>query len=383
MPRTWPVVLAGATPFLDLYATQPIMPLMMREFSTTRAMAGLTLSAATLAVALAAPFVGRVADRVGRKRVIVVSAVLLAAMTAGSATARSLWALIGWRFAQGIVTPGLFATTIAYIQEEWPPSHVGRASAAYVSGTVSGGFVGRTLVALVADRQGWPAAFWVLAALTACVASVLARWLPEERRAPRARAVVKLRGVLQLLRFRPLMATNAVGFSVLFTLMGTFSYITFHLSAPPYALSTAALGWLFVVYLVGAAATPVAGQWVDRHGHRRGMALATSTSIVGAVLTLGGPLWVVFVGLALVGTGAFIAQATTSSFIGVVTREDRGLAVGIYSSVYYIGGSVAGVVPALFWEAGGWALCVALVVAVQIASGVIVYRWWHPPTVHA
>ena len=38
-----------------------------------------------------------------------------------------------------------------------------------------------------------------------------------------------------------------------------FTYVTFHLSEPPYSLSTAALGWLFVVYLVGAAVTPLAG----------------------------------------------------------------------------------------------------------------------------
>ena len=49
---------------------------------------------------------------------------------------------------------------------------------------------------------------------------------------------------------------------------------TFHVAAPPYNLSTRALGWLFVVYLVGAVVTPFAGRWIDAYGHRAGIASA-------------------------------------------------------------------------------------------------------------
>ena len=51
-----------------------------------------------------------------------------------------------------------------------------------------------------------------------------------------------------------------------------FSYVTFHLSGEPYLLSTAALGWLFVVYLFGAGVMPLAGRWIDVRGHRAALA---------------------------------------------------------------------------------------------------------------
>src|SRR3954464_3734230 len=99
-PNVFPVVLAGFTAFLDLYATQPLLPLLMRAFDASPFAVSLTVTATTMAVAIAAPFVGRLADVVGRKPVIVGSALSLAVATGFSATAATLAQLIGWRFLQ-------------------------------------------------------------------------------------------------------------------------------------------------------------------------------------------------------------------------------------------------------------------------------------------
>ena len=119
-----------------------------------------------------------------------------------------------------------------------------------------------------------------------------------------------------------------------------FTYVTFYLAAPPFRLSTVALGWLFVVYLVGAVATPFGGRFIDRYGHRAGLAASMAIGGAGAIMTLAPWLPVIVAGLALTCTGVFVAQATTSSYIGAVTTRDRALAVGLYSTFYYAGGSV-------------------------------------------
>ena len=69
----------------------------------------------------------------------------------------------------------------------------------------------------------------------------------------------------------------------------------------------------------------------------------------GALLTLVPSLPAIVAGLALCATGVFIAQATASSYIGAVTTQDRALAVGLYSTFYYAGGSVGGALPAALW----------------------------------
>src|SRR5919202_4942652 len=109
---TVPVVLAGSGAFLNLYATQPLLPLLQRTFNASRFDVGLTVTAPTVAVALSAPFVGRLADTLGLRRVIVGSAFLLAVTTALAACSTTLRQLIAWRFVQGLMTPGVFAGAI-------------------------------------------------------------------------------------------------------------------------------------------------------------------------------------------------------------------------------------------------------------------------------
>src|SRR3989442_3944359 len=110
---TLPVVLAGSAAFLNLYATQPLMPLLARTFRASTFQAGLTITAPTIAVAISAPVIGRLADQVGLRRVIVGSSFLLAIATALAATATTLQQLIVWRFVQGVMTPGIFTGTVA------------------------------------------------------------------------------------------------------------------------------------------------------------------------------------------------------------------------------------------------------------------------------
>jgi len=387
-----PVMLAGFAAFVDLYATQPLLPLLARTFQASRFAVSLTITAPTVAVALAAPGIGRLADTLGLRRVIVGSAFAIAIATALAATSTSLSQLIFWRFVQGLVTPGVFAGTVAYIHEVWPASHRGRGTAAYMTGTIAGGFTGRAVAGLVAADASWAASFVALGAINLAVAMALAMWLPSERGPVSTRLrrdgnagsqsrgdtdVLSRGGSLgEHLRNPQLIATYAIGFCILFTQVAMFTYVTFHLAAPPYSLSTVALGWLFVVYLVGIVITPFGGRWIDRYGHRTGLAMAMALGAAGALLTLAPWLPVIVAGLAFCSSGVFIAQAATSSYIGAVTTRDRALAVGLYSTFYYAGGSVGGAAPSALWSKGGWPACVALIVVVQCVGVVISLTQW-------
>jgi YNFM family putative membrane transporter len=379
-PPTFPVILAGSAAFLNLYATQPLLPLLARTFHASTFRVGLTVTAPTVAIALSAPFIGRLADTLGLRRVIVGSAFLIAATTALAATSTTLGQLILWRFVLGVMTPGVFAGTVAYIHEEWPAERTGRGTAAYMSGTVLGGFTGRLVAGLVATDLNWHLSFVALAILAFAVAGALFAWLPPERaRVPHHADTGHGSSLMQHLRNPQLVATYAIGFCVLFTQVAMFTYVMFYLAAPPFRLSTVALGWLFVVYLIGAVVTPFGGRWIDRYGHRAGLASAMAIGGSGALLTLTAWLPAIVAGLALSSTGVFIAQAATSSYIGAVTTRDRALAVGLYSTFYYAGGSMGAAAPAALWSVGGWPACIALIVIVQAMGVTIALACWKGP----
>ena len=152
--------ITGFGTFLNLYATQPLLPQFRQLFRASELMVSLTVSAPVLAVALVAPLVGLLADAVGRKRVIVAAMLGLTIPTALAGTSADLGQLIAWRFLQGFFVPGIIAVSIAYISEESPIESVGSTMSIYVTGTVIGGFSGRFIVGLVETHWGWRTAFF-------------------------------------------------------------------------------------------------------------------------------------------------------------------------------------------------------------------------------
>jgi predicted MFS family arabinose efflux permease len=378
--RSWAVAFAGFSAFLGLYATQPLLPLLARIYHTGKAQVSLTLTAATLGVAIAAPLVGSVADRLGRKRVIVGSASLLALATLLDATATGLPSLVFWRFLQGIFTPGVFAVTVAYVQDEWPAGGAGRAMALYVTGTVIGGFTGRIVTGLVVSYWNWHWAFVGIGLMGGAAALALQAWLPRERNFKGGVPGESLAaGLAAHCRNPRLLATFAVGFGVLFSLVATFTYVAFHLAAPPFNLGPLAISGLFLTYLFGAAITPPCGRIIDRHGHRAALAVAMGIGIAGMLLTLVPHLAAVVAGLALCCSGVFVAQAASTSFIGLATGRGRALAVGMYVTCYYVGGSVGSELPGFLWRFGGWTACVALVITVQLLTIATTMMGWPGP----
>jgi len=377
--RAWAVAFAGFCAFLALYLTQPILPMLGQIFHAGKAAVSMTLTAATLGVALSAPLVGSVADTFGRKRVIVWSASLLAAATLLNGTATTFGELIFWRFLQGVFTPGVFAVTVAYVQEEWAGEGVGRAMALYVTGTVVGGFTGRMISAIIVSRWNWHWSFVVIGAMGAAGAVALQVLMPREKRfTGKLQGASLVAGMGVHFRNPRLLATFFAGFGVLFSLIATFSYVTFYLADPPFNLGPLALGSLYCTYLIGAAVTPSCGKVIDRYGHRAAVALAMGMGAAGMLLTLIHSLWAVGAGLAFCCTGVFVAQATATSYIGLAAVRGKALAVGIYVTFYYMGGSAGAELPGFLWHWGGWPACVGLVILVQVLTVILALLCWAP-----
>lgn len=368
----WGIAAAGFGALLNLYAPQAILPTLAAEFHVAPVAVGLTISSTTLAVALCGPFAGALADRLGRKRVIVASLLLVAVPTLLCAFARTLPLLVGLRFAQGVFMPAIFAGAIGYIGERWDRAEVGRAMALYVAATVGGGFAGRFIGGAAASLADWHWSFVALAALDVGAGLLVWLLLPDTGvQGAKVSILQSAAAILGHLRDRRLLSAYCVGFTVLFGLVTMFTYVNFHLAGPPYGLHAGQLGLVFCVYLIGIAVTPTAGWWIDRLGQRRMLLLATAVSALGCAVTLLPSLWAVVAGLAIFCSGAFVCQSAATSYVGLVAGANRSSAAGLYLTFYYAGGAMGAVLPGLVWAQGGWPACVAVAILVQaIMAGI-------------
>ncbi len=351
--------------FLNVYDTQPLLPYLQRLFNASAIAVSLTVSSTILAVALAAPFVGLLAESIGRKKVIVPSLFALTAPTMLAATSQSLSQLIFWRFMQGLFVPGVIVVIIAYIGEEFAGRNVGKVMSSYISGTVLGGFLGRYVSGVIAHHHDWRSAFITIGLINLAGAFCVRATLPKAThfvRAPNLRH--SLYETLRHLRHLRLLAVFGVGFSALFALVGAFTYVNFYLARPPFRLNSEQLGTIFVVYMLGFFITPLSGRMLDRYGTRSTAVLACAFAIVGLALTMVLKLPVIIAGLALFSTGVFIFQAIGTVQTGVIAGRSRSSAAGLYVTFYYIGGSSGATVTGWMWAADGWRASVLLLMAV-------------------
>jgi predicted MFS family arabinose efflux permease len=375
--RSLAVATAGFAAFVNLYSPQALLPRLAGEFHVGPGEISALMTASTAAIALSAPFSGALADVTGRKRLITAAMFAVVAPTLIMTFAGSVPQLTFWRFVQGMLLPPIFAVTVAYIGDEWPPSDVTRIAGIYISGSSIGGFCGRFIPGLLTDVIGWRAAIQVMALITLIAAIIVAATLPPERNFVRSGGLFSsLIQMVQHFRSRRLVATYAIGFGVLFNFIATFTYVNFHLAAPPYLFSPTLLGALFLTYLVSAPIVPWVGRAISLFGRRPFVLGMIALWVVGALLLLAPPVAVIIVGLTLCAVCGMVCQAVSTGYVTLTAKEGRSSAVGLYASMYYVGGSAGAFLTGLAWASAGWPGCVAVIVTVQVIMALIVALAW-------
>jgi YNFM family putative membrane transporter len=356
--------------FLHLYAPQSVLPMMAQEYGVGAADASPIITAGTLAVAATAPFTGALSDVLGRKRVIVVAMALLLIPATMSSFAATLDQLIFWRFMHGLLLPPIFAVTVAYIGDEWP---IGL----YAAASAVGGFFGRFVPGMLAEQFGWRGGFLALACGSVICLAMVFFLLPTEKKFVRATSLgSSLRQMVGHLRNPRLLATFAVGFGVLFNFIATFTYLSFHLAAPPFNRTPAFLGSVFVVYLFGSVGALYLGRAIAWFGRRNFVLLVIAVWAGGMLLSLIPSIPAIVGCLIVASTCGILTQASSTSFVAITAKTGTSAAVGLYVTAFYIGGTFGGWLPGLAYEAGGWTYSLALVLGMLSIMAAIVATTW-------
>lgn len=367
------LVAAGLASFNAMYATQSLLPALTEQLGVSPAAASLTVSALTGMLALAIVPVSVLSERFGRGRVMTVSALSATALGLALAFAPDIRWLIAGRALQGVLVAGVPAVAMAWISEEVDPGSLPGAMGRYVAGTTVGGLLGRLVPSGVLEFANWRWALAATAALALAVAVLMALVLPAQRRfRPRA---ITLRGETAALAGHWRDPARAALFVLAFLLMGVFvslyNYLGYRLREE-FGFSEAAVGLVFLIYLVGTWSSARAGAIVARLGRPVTVTAGILGCVLGALLTLSHSLPLLLAGVAVLTGAFFAAHSTASGWVGVLATEHRAEASSTYLLCYYLGSSVVGFASGLVFHAGGWAGLVAwLVGLLALALGVV------------
>jgi len=356
------LTLATVAVYADIYITQPILPLLSREFGVAPATAGLSISIVVLMIAIVSIPYGSLSDAVGRKPVMVTTLSLLAVPTLLCAVAPSFAVLIVFRGLQGALIPGVTAIAVAYIGDAYPAAELGPKVGGWIAASVAGGLTGRVVSGLLAAWVDWRAPFIVFGILTILAALGVARELP---RAPGRSPRMTLAGkeLLQHFSNRRLVGAFVIGAAVFFCFIGVFTYLPYYLTAAPFHLSTAFVSSIYLVYFAGILTSIATGRLSSRFGGRPVMAVGLAIAAGGVGGTLIRSVPVIIASLVVLCIGMFTVQSTAPAFVNANALNAKGAAGALYVAFYYVGATFGSALPGYAWQTWGWpgvaASCVA------------------------
>ena len=158
----------------------PIQSELPRLLGTSAANTSWVITITLLAAAVAMPVAGRVADLLGKQRVLVTSAGILLVGSVVCALADSLVPTLVGRALQGLAM-GFIPVVISLMREITPPEITSTAIAAMSATLGVGGAIGLPLSAWIADSYDWHALFWLSAGLALVILVATATLVPHVR----------------------------------------------------------------------------------------------------------------------------------------------------------------------------------------------------------
>lgn len=339
------------------------------------------------------PF-GKLADIYGRKKIFAYGLAIYTLASLLAALSSSVNFLIVGSFLQGIGCSLIFATGVALLSSVYPPEHRGEAFGFFITAVYIGLFVGPLLGGFLAQNLGWRSIFLFNVPLGLLLLSfILWKIKGEWKGAPGDRfdlwgSALYVPSILALMYgFTALggypgqliFIAGVMGFSVfllreinslhpilklddLRRRVSAFSALAILLIN----ISTTAMWTLLSLYLqdllrlgpqitalilsveplMVALFSPLVGRLSDRRENRiftiTGMAVTTTGLLILTTLNLNTALWIIILGLILVGLGlALFSPPATNVFMGSMKRANYGMASATLSTMIYAGQTIS------------------------------------------
>lgn len=355
----------------------PVVPDMLVDFGQPSSRAGLFVAAAALPGIVMAPVIGVLADRLGRRAVLLPCLTVFGVMGLASTVAPSFEVLLALRVLQGVGAAGLINLAIVLIGDHWEGRErvqvVGQNSAVLTAALavlpLLGGLLGELggwRATYVVHGSGLVAAWWV--------------WRRLERGRPTETVTLgsQLAGIGPVLRDRRILGAVGLGFVVFVWIYGlALTVLPLHL-ADTFGLGAGARGAVMALPAVAATATALAlARLRDRFGIRTLVRGALTAVAVGLALMGTAPhLGVLALGALVYGAAEGLLIPTLQETVAsAAPQQQRGAAMASWTGAARLGQSVGpiggsslyGGVGAAWTFAAGAGAALAMMVLARVA----------------
>jgi len=331
-------IAVGAMGTLGFAVTSPILPDLAEELGVSRGSIGLVQAAVSLPGILFSAAIGYLADRLGRRRVILVALLLFTLCGMAGFGARTYWSLIAVRFCQGIGTSGILGVGIVLIGDSFTGSARTRAMGVNVTGLTLVSMTGPVLSGQLAGGGVFrPFLIFAVGVPLAAWASRMPPDPPSQPVAPPIRHLAAgIRGMRAAGTLRDFAGLLVATLAAVFVLHGLGLTVTPLYADEVFGTPVQTRGLVVAAFQAGTVVAALGvGSLLARFGTTRLLNSVFWLMAVGAAVAgLAPTVWAVAAGLLLagVGFGLFTPQAQSYA-VAVGGERHRGLTVLLWVTV--------------------------------------------------
>ncbi|WP_424767823.1 MFS transporter [Paenibacillus sp. sgz302251] len=344
----------------------PFLPLFLFDLgvekSSVNLWAGIVHSSAFLVGAVMAPLWGLLADKYGKRKMVIRAGLSLAVIYALIAFVQTPWQLVGVRMLHGFVG-GFVPASMSIVASIAPKEKLGWSLGMMQAGTMTGGILGPLFGGLLAEAFGLRRSFIAAAIIILAATVAVIVWVREGKGAAKAAESSeekRAEPVTYRMAFRNRALMSMLLLLVLFQLSVNMiqPLLTLHIAELQGGLQGAVLSAGFVLSLIGIAgilASPVWGRLGERKGYYR--------ILIGCLLAAGmvismqyfvEDLWLFAVvqfifGLFMAGIGPIVNTLVVQS----TDEQFRGRSFGLTTSANQIGAMLGPLIGGLLGLAVG------------------------------
>ncbi len=381
----WAMVGIQFTMTMSFSFLTPIMPLFLpvlgvQDEAAIDTWSGILAGSTSFVAVFASPLWGRLADRHGRKLMLLRSSCALAIFTALMGLSQNVWQCLAARGLMGVFA-GFSSTAMALVASQVPEGRLGYSFGLLSAGQLVGSLIGPVIGGVLADvTHSYRIPFYCTSAI--CFASLALVWLGVHEEFVRPQAETRktsawstMRQLLRASGIMPLFFVLLMAQFATRTVQPVVTLFVRELTGPRPDIATLGGIAFSVTGLAGMIAVPLLGRRSDQIGYRRVLLIC----LLGATLTslpqgFSFRYWHFAVERFAVGLFIGGILPAANALIGrMVARSERGLIYGMSASATFLGNSLGPLVGGLIAASLGLRWVFIMTTGLLVANFVWVY----------
>ncbi len=333
--------LAGFIVMADNWVVSPILPAIAQNLNVDAARAGLLITAYMVPFGVFQLLFGPLADRFGKKQVILFSVLSFTVATGLCALGESLTGLAVFRALTGVFAAAVMPISLAMIGDEFPMQERQGAIGTFMGISFLGQGLSMAIGGTIAYLLDWRGVFVVYAFLSVVPAVLLLvnfRKLPSEKH-PDSRFFAP---------YGKLLGTSKSLFTYLLVLLegifiiGGFSYVGAYISGT-YGFNYLTIGLIMTAFgIMTVIGGRVGGKVAARIGERNVLTIGLASAAIAELLIrfAGVSLVPLVVAIALLGVGFILTHSTLLTRATGFAQKSRGSAMSLVAFFFMGGGGI-------------------------------------------